>query len=155
AEGGRMIAASATAPALRGSAIAPAFSPDGRSAYFLGGYEKSKSVALFVSHDGGESFAARALDTARGAQGAARKPTHEPDDDDEDAPAGGATEPLQARNAKVVTVGEDGTVGIVLGQRGHDVYVTTDDDGRVLRFATAPEEDAEVAGWGRRIFALL
>src|SRR5262249_377429 len=31
------------------------------------------------------------------------------DDEGEDAPDGGATEPLQARNAKVVTVGEDET----------------------------------------------
>ncbi len=53
-------------PARRGApgpAITPAFSPDGRSAYFLGAHDgdTDPSLALFVSRDAGASFEERKL----------------------------------------------------------------------------------------------
>ncbi|WP_044985695.1 hypothetical protein [Sorangium cellulosum] len=63
----------AAAPTLSAPAALPAFSADGRSAYFLGYRGKDERLALFVSHDGGETFAPRSLDATGGAGAGGRR----------------------------------------------------------------------------------
>lgn len=160
-EGKRLSASLVEALNLDGSAVLPAFSPDGRSAYFLGRRSKDDRTALFVSHDGGESFSLRPLDTRSGRA----RPSTGAEEEDEDRPERGRDRDndeefddmdggYEMNDESTLTVGEDGVLGLMLlGARG-PVYLTADDDGRVLSEARPPAEDAVMGGFGRRVLAV-
>lgn len=123
------------APSLHGPAIAPAFSADGRSAYFLAEGEDDRALSLFVSHDGGASFEERSLRAAA-------------DDDDRS---------FEAASETAITVSESGTLGMLLedGGRSRDqVWVTTDADGRGARAADPPIPGAVLGGFGERVLSI-
>ncbi|WP_437601482.1 hypothetical protein WMF28_07795 [Sorangium sp. So ce590] len=146
----------AAAPTLGTPAVLPAFSADGRSAYFLGYRGKDDRLALFVSHDGGETFAPRSLDTTAAASPAPRGDGAE--DEEEDAEGGPGDRPspegLEIVEESTLRPADDGTVGLLLSERGSLTYLTADDDGRVLTVAATPTEAAALAGFGRRVVAL-
>ena len=137
---------------LAGGAQDPAFSLDGRSAYFLGKRGKDERVALFVSHDAGETFSQRPLAVTPPPAGAAQSD----DDDDADGPREHDredAESLDLDDHTFVRATEDGSVGILL-RGSQEVYVLVDDDGRILQSALAPNDRAVVAAVGRRAIAL-
>ncbi|WP_437969561.1 hypothetical protein WMF04_09770 [Sorangium sp. So ce260] len=146
----------AAAPTLGAPAVLPAFSADGRSAYFLGYRGKDERLALFVSHDGGETFAPRSLDATAAAPPAPRGDGAEDEDEDaEGGPGDGASpEGLEIVEESALRPADDGAVGLLLSERGSLTYLTADDDGRVLTVAAAPAEAAALAGFGRRVVAL-
>lgn len=122
-------------PSGLGPALAPAFSPDGRHAYFLTEGEYDRTVALFVSHDGGASFEERPLRV-------------EVDGDERT---------FEAANETSITVSESGTLGVLLedaGRSSEQVWVTTDADGRAVRAGELPIEDAVAGGFGERVLAI-
>jgi len=136
----------AAAPPIMGLPISPAFSADGKSAYFLARRAKDERLALFVSHDGGRAFAERSLasrasaDSAGGSdEGGGREPSEESFD---------------PSDLTIVRPSDDGTIGIVLTTSRGLSYLTTDDDGRVLGMTQAPVEQAMMGGYGRRVIAL-
>jgi hypothetical protein len=142
------------APQLSGVAQSAVFSIDGRSAYFLGKRGKDDRIGIFVSHDAGATFSPRALQAA-----VVTRPSRRPDDDD------GAQEPegpetLEIDENTTLSPADDGTVGLAARSHSSNVYVTTDEDGRVRAVASPPLDDegspAEVffAGYGQRVLAL-
>jgi hypothetical protein len=148
----RMVATVTEALALEGAASLPAFSVDGRSAYFLGQRIKDRRIALFVSHDGGESFSERPLKEV-----ATEKPEGDPPSD----PDRGADEEGEDRRdgyevneESSLQPGEDGAVGMVLMGEDGIVYLTADEDGRVIRAGTPPAPGAIIAGYGRRVVSI-
>lgn len=156
-EGRAMVLTPVEALNLEGPAIMPAFSVDGRSAYFLGSRSKDARLTLFVSHDGGESFAQRALEPSEPKAGArAPREDEEPEGDDEPAAreAGGAEGGYAITEDSSLKPGEDGTVGMVLAGSEGLTYITTDEDGRVRGSAPGPVSGAQLAGFGARVVAL-
>jgi hypothetical protein len=152
--GGALRARPVGAPEVADVALAPAFSEDGQSAYFLGHRGKDQRLSLFVSHDAGQSFSERALPAA--ARSAAAIGSGDQDEGEWDgdgppelAPAGGSA----------VVPGDDGVVGILMTQgdpdQGAAVYITTDEDGRSVRTSRAPTEGGVLGGFGRRTMALV
>ncbi len=122
-------------PVLDGPALAPAFSLDGRSAYFLVSAPGSETLSMYVSHDGGVSFEERSLDV---------------DADDMRAT-------FAIANETTITVSESGAVGMVLEASGDvsgTVYVTTDADGKNEQIGELPEPGAIAAGFGERVLAI-
>jgi hypothetical protein len=130
------------APGLGGSASAPAFSPDGRSAYVIGRRAKDDAFALFVSHDAGESFAERSLDRP---EGAARAASGEEAEDPIELELGEGTS---------IQVADDGTVGVTFPNAAPPVHFVADADGRVTGLATTPTREGLLAGHGRSLVAL-
>lgn len=147
------------APQLSGAALLPAFSLDGRSAYFLGHRGKDDRVNLFVSHDAGETFSPRALEVTAAVR-VSRKPRA---DDDEEPSEGEPVDTLDVDDQSTLRPGDDGVLGmLMLRSRGDYVYVTADDDGRLLQIASPPVESTDddshpamlVSGHGRRVLAV-
>jgi hypothetical protein len=145
----QLVAMGTGAPQLTGAALLPTFSFDGHSAYFLGHRGKDEKLTLFVSHDEGETFSQRSLET-RGPK-MARKPR---DYDDEEGPEEAVEDYIEVDETSAIHPGEDGTVGLMVIRYRGFTYVTTDEDGRVLHEAPLPSDDAIMAGYGRRIVAI-
>jgi hypothetical protein len=150
-----LAASSTNAPQLSGAALLPAFSPDGRSAYFLGRRGKDDRFSLFVSHDGGETFSPRSLDAPAGMKPPPRART----DDDDDTPAEpDGPETFDVDETSTLRPGDDGTIGLMLlRSRGGNAYITLDDDGRLLQVSSPPDDDTGMpimGGHGRRVVAL-
>ncbi|WP_438018942.1 hypothetical protein WMF18_07600 [Sorangium sp. So ce315] len=149
----RAAVALAAAATLGAPAALPAFSADGRSAYFLGYRGKDERLALFVSHDGGETFAPRSLDAT-----AVAAPAPADDAEDEDAEGGRgdgpSSEGLEIVEESALRPADDGAVGLLLSDRGALTYLTADEDGRLLTVAAPPAESVALAGFGRRVVAL-
>ncbi|MEO7330468.1 MAG: hypothetical protein ABI193_17975, partial [Minicystis sp.] len=137
-------------PQLSAQAQLPAFSADGHSAYFLGRRGKDDKITLFVSHDAGESFSPRPLDTPA-ARVARRVPR--PDDDEGEAEAEPTDETLEIDEGSFLRAGEDGTLGLMCTRPRGSTYLTIDEDGRVQQAAVPPTEDALITGVGRRVVA--
>lgn len=131
------------APELDQTVSAPAFSGDGRAAYVLA-RTRGGALSLFVSHDGGETFAARPLDPP----GTVRDEDSQEGDDDA---AGGG---FDVHDRTMITSGEDGTLGMLLARPTGEVWVTASDDGRQLEVAYAENEGAALAGFGKRVVAV-
>jgi hypothetical protein len=132
----------AATPALKGSALALAFTPDGRTAFAVGRRTKGTSLAVFVSHDGGRSFEGREIDQL------------EPDYDTID-PGDRYSRPPPAPMANVnsVSVGEDGTLAIVL-ESFPPALIVVDEEGRVISFSRAPPSATALGAVGTRALAI-
>ncbi|MEP7119891.1 MAG: hypothetical protein ABJE95_03230 [Byssovorax sp.] len=144
-----LVAMSPGAPQLTGAALLPTFSFDGHSAYFLGHRGKDEKLTLFVSHDEGETFSQRSLET-RGTK-TVRKPR---DYDDDEGPEEAVEDYIEVDETSAIRPGEDGTVGLMVIRYRGSTYVTTDEDGRVIHEAPLPSDDAIMAGFGRRLVAI-
>jgi hypothetical protein len=144
-----LVALSTGAPQLTGAALLPTFSFDGHSAYFLGHRGKDEKLTLFVSHDEGETFSQRSLET-RGTK-TVRKPR---DYDDDEGPEEAVEDYIEVDETSAIRPGEDGTVGLMVIRYRGFTYVTTDEDGRVLHESPLPGDDAIMAGFGRRLVAI-
>lgn len=152
-EGERVVATLSAAPTLGALAALPAFSVDGRSAYFAGYRVKDDRLALFVSHDGGETFSPRPLDQGEAmAEAAPGEPEEE--GEDLDVERGTRSEGFELTEDSALRPAEDGAVGLLVGDGGAMAYVTTDEDGRSLAVSAPPAEGAVMAGFGRRVVAL-
>lgn len=138
-EWGKHTPIAARVAGVRGLPVAPTFSVDGRSAYVLGRRTKDEQPALFVSHDGGESFAERALEAPTG--------TSDPNRLDD-----GLELPL-AEGASIQAT-EDGSLGVTLSSADPAVHLVLDEDGRLVRVASPPVDGAVMAGFGRRLVAV-
>lgn len=136
----------AAAPPLMGLPISPAFSADGKSAYFLARRAKDERLALFVSHDGGRAFAERSLSSRATSEASGGS-----EEGDEGAPN---EESFDPSDLTTVRPSDDGMIGMVLTTSRGLSYLTTDDDGRVLGMAQAPVEQAMMGGFGRRVIAV-
>ena len=154
-EGERIVATLSTASTLGALAALPAFSADGRSAYFAGYRAKDDRLALFVSHDGGETFSPRPIDRGEAAGEPARGELDDGEgDESEGEPGGTRSGSFELTEDSALRVGEDGAVGLLVGDGGAMAYVTADEDGRVLSIAAPPGQGAVMAGFGRRVLAL-
>jgi hypothetical protein len=120
------------------SAQSPAFSLDGTHAYFLGHRDKDQQLALYVSHDGGRSFASSPIAAGKRADELEQSPSWDP------------TGPSPVRS---LHPGPDGRLGIVL-QQEPPVYAVADADGRVLHLAKMPEGAMVASGAGELVLAL-
>lgn len=136
----------AAAPPLMGLPISPAFSVDGKSAYFLARRAKDERLALFVSHDGGRAFAERSL--------ASRGTSESVGGSDEAGEREPTEESFDPSDLTTVRPSDDGTIGMVLTTSRGLSYLTTDEDGRVLGMGHAPLEQAMMGGYGRRVISL-
>lgn len=145
----RLVAMGTGAPQLSGLSRLPAFSFDGHSAYFLGHRGKDEKLTLFVSHDEGETFSQRSLETP--GQKLVRRPR---DYDDDEGPEEAVEDFIEVDETSTIHPGEDGTVGLMVVRYRGFTYVTTDDDGRVLHESPLPGDDAIMAGFGRRLVAI-
>lgn len=139
----------AVAPPLMGLPISPAFSVDGRSAYFLARRAKDERLALFVSHDGGRTFTERALDARAG-----RAPTESFEEYDESSDDEPTEESLDPSDLTTLRPSDDGTLGMVLTTSRGLSYFTTDEDGRVVGVSRPPVDQAIMGGYGQRVIAL-
>lgn len=148
-ENGAITSTLAATPPLMGLPISPAFSVDGRSAYFLARRAKDEKLALFVSHEGGHAFTERALDTRAGR--VANDPGLEANESSESETS---EESFDPSDLTTVRASDDGTLGMVLTTSRGLSYLTTDEDGRVLGMSHPPVEQAILGGYGRRVIAL-
>ena len=122
----------ATAGDLTDRATSVAFARDGQAAYFFGRRAKDERIALFVSRDGGATFASRPLVAPKGAP--------QRWDVEREAP-------------RSVQAAADGSIGLVLGSHP-PAYVVADQDGRITSVARLPGGVTAVAGHGDRVLAV-
>lgn len=129
----------AATPSLADTALALAFSLDGRTAYAIGRRTKGGVLAVFVSRDGGRSFEAEDLSL----------PTGDGADSEErwESSASGV-------RIDSLVPAEDGTVGLAVSRYRSRVWVVLDETGRVLSAARAPEARALLAVAGSRALAV-
>jgi len=144
-ENGAITSTLAASPPLMGLPISPAFSVDGKSAYFLSRRAKDEKLALFVSHDGGRVFTERSLDArAKSSDGETAEPSE----------GESSEESFDPSDLTTVRPSDDGTIGMVLTTSRGLSYLTTDDDGRVLGMSQPPVDQAIMGGYGRRVLAI-
>lgn len=127
--------AAAATPALSDSALALAFSVDGRVAYALGRSTKSGQFVLYVSKDGGVTFEPEELDLS-GMR---------------DLDYGDGTETLGVVS---MVPAEDASVAVVLSRYRSRILVVTDESGRVLSVARPPASFALMAAAGARALVI-
>ncbi|MFO0761376.1 MAG: hypothetical protein U0359_33165 [Byssovorax sp.] len=149
AEGDKLTAIGTSAPQLSALRIAPVFSVDGQSAYFVGRRGKDDAAALFVSHDGGASFSPRSLDLP-GTKVVRRV---RPDDDESEGEPEVVEDALELDESSALRPGEDGSIGLVMTRGRGPAYVLLDEDGRLDRASTPPVDEATIAGAGRHVIA--
>ena len=149
-------ALASSAPQLAGPALGLAFAVDGRSAYFLGKRGKDERIGLFVSHDGGETFSPRVLQSAPTAH-----PARPPHEDDEPSEGEQPPDTFELDETSPIRPGDDGTLSLMVARtRGGVGYLTADEDGRVLQVAAPPLDedgnavDVVLSGQGKRVLAL-
>ncbi|MBN2196920.1 MAG: hypothetical protein JW751_29215 [Polyangiaceae bacterium] len=136
----------AVTPALRKTALALAFGPGGR-AYALGEWTKTGGLAVYVSTDGGRTFAPRDL------AGAERSDSGD-DEEERDEPAWRRSDEDEADFAvEDFGVGDDGSLAIVLRRWGDLTYSVMDAEGRPLSKAVLPEGADALGASGRRALA--
>lgn len=138
--------APAATPALRGSALGLAASVDGRILYAVGRRTKNGALAVYVSHDGGHRFDARDLEGL-------------PPEYLTDAFADeryGSHYQRSSDSLRVVSLraAEDGSVALVLARSSTTTLVVTDDEGRTLSVARAPDDARLVGATGTRALSI-
>ena len=138
ATGGLELSAAAT-PSLADTALALAFSLDGRVAYAIGRRTKGGVLAVFVSRDGGRSFEAQdlSLPTGDGADG----------DERWDGNVSGV-------RVDALVPAEDGSVGLSVSRYRSRVWLVLDEAGRVLSVARPPDPRALLGVAGSRALAV-
>ncbi len=133
--------APAVTPALRDGADALGISADGRIIYAVGRRTKNDALAVFVSRDGGKTFAARDIDRVE-----------LPSQDEE------VLRPWDVRKAdvRVAALGasEDGSLAVVLERDDEWQIVVTDEGGRVLAISPSPAPGARVSAVGLHALAV-
>jgi len=134
----RELAAAAT-PSLADTALALAFSQDGKVAYAIGRRTKGGVLAVFVSRDGARSFEAQdlSLPSGEGSDGEERW---------EGAAVGVRVEAL--------VPAEDGSVALAVARYRSRVWVVLDEAGRVLSVARPPDARAVLGVAGSRALAV-
>jgi hypothetical protein len=135
--------APAATPALTGVAAALATSVDGRTLYAVGRRNKSAAFAVFVSHDGGRSFAAHDIEQLA--------PDAPEEEELEDRFSYRPT--ASSLSVQSLTTAEDGTLAIVFRRFGVSTLIVTDDEGRVIGLSRAPLESALIGAAGSRALA--
>ena len=129
----------AATPTLTESALGLGFSLNGRVAYAVGRRSKTGALAIFVSHDGGKNFDVHDLDLVRA------------DSDDEDQYWEQSQSSVRVES---FAAAEDGSLSLVLNDRRGRTLIVTDEHGRLLSGAKAPDERAFLAAVGMRAFAV-
>ncbi|RYZ05981.1 MAG: hypothetical protein EOO73_17685 [Myxococcales bacterium] len=126
-------------PSLADTALALAFSQDGKVAYAVGRRTKGGVLAVFVSRDGGRAFEAQELSL----------PTGDGSDGDErwESSASGV-------RVDALVPAEDGSVGLAVSRYRSRVWLVLDEAGRVLSVARPPEPRALLAVAGSRALAI-
>jgi photosystem II stability/assembly factor-like uncharacterized protein len=125
-------------PSLSRSAFGLAFSSDGKTAYAVGRRSKGESLAVFVSHDGGDTFEAHDVDALTF-----------PDQDEMRT-----RRRLSDIDVESLAPSEDGTMAIVVNRRGTRYWLVVDDDGRLSALAKPPVEGMRLGAAGQRGLAL-
>lgn len=125
-------------PSLADVPQALAFSADGKTAYLVGRRTKTGRFALFVSRDGGKSFEPEDLDLVPFA----------PDEDDV------SVDRTASSRVEALSPAEDGAVAIVFASYGRRVLVVTDERGKLLSSAEAPEARSLLGASGLRAISI-
>jgi hypothetical protein len=129
--GGRAGLEAVSASALEETALALAFSADGRTAYAIGQRTKSDALFVFVAPELARGFAAREISQLETASSAG---------------------PRQVRS---LAAARDGQLSLVLGQSsGADQLVILDANGRTLSNSSGPMEVAALGAYGNRALAI-
>lgn len=119
-------------PSLVRSAYDLSFSLDGKTLFAVGRRFKSDSLAVFVSHDGGNTFDAHDVEALRIPQ------------DEDDARAR-----VRADNpVKFIGAGADGTTSVVVTLSGHQSWLVVDDDGRPVSLVKPPIPNGRIGAAG-------
>jgi len=130
-DAGRTVAlVPAAVPSLAGAALGLGYSMDGRTLYAIGTRSKGESLAIFVSHDAGESFEPRDVESLSAA-------------------SGGGPGTLESMAAA-----EDGTMSFVVSTRAGRAWLVADDDGRVVAASKPPIPTARLGAAGQRALAI-
>ena len=134
----RDVVAAAT-PSLADTALALAFSLDGKVAYAVGRRTKGGVLAIFVSRDGGRSFEAQDLSL----------PTGDGSDSEERWESN-----VSGVHVDALVPAEDGSVGLSVSRYRSRVWLVLDEAGRVLSVARPPETRAFLGVAGSRAIAV-
>jgi len=135
----RVLSALAAAPSLAETAHALTFSNDGKTAYAVGRRTKTSRFALFVSQDAGAHFESEELDLGQIA-------SEDSEDDFVERSPGTRVDSLSAA--------EDGAVAVTFAHYGRRTLVVTDERGKQLSSAEAPEGHSLLSASGLRALAL-
>ncbi len=138
AKSGLELSAAAT-PSLADTALALAFSLDGRVAYAVGRRTKGGVLAVFVSRDGGRNFEAQDLSL----------PTGDGSDGDERWEGN-----VSGVRIDALVPAEDGSVGLAVSRYRSRVWLVLDEAGRVLSVARPPDPRALLAVAGSRALSV-
>ena len=129
----------AATPSLADTALALAFSVDGRVAYAVGRRTKGGVLAIFVSRDAGRSFEAQDLSL----------------------PTGDGSESEERWESNVTGVridalvpAEDGSVGLAVSRYRSHVWLVLDETGHVLSVARPPDPRGQLGVAGSRALAV-
>ncbi len=146
-EGGRVDVVEGTAAQIeQGSARSPALSPDGRVAYILARARRDGRRSLFVSRDGGRTYAQRKLEMVQGSGW---------DDADEAEIATSEVERMLSIPERAeLTVDEAGTIGLLCDSGSGPIWATLDSDGRVQSSGRPSEGSLQLGGFGSRVLAI-
>jgi hypothetical protein len=130
----------------QGSARSPALSPDGRVAYVLARTRRDGRRSLFVSRDGGRTYAQRKLEMIQGSGW---------DDADESESQGSDVERMLSIPERAeLTVDESGTLGLLCDSGNGPIWATLDSDGRVQSSGRPSDGSLQLGGFGSRVLAV-
>lgn len=126
-------------PSLADTALALAFSQDGRVAYAVGRRTKGGGLSIFVSRDGGHNFEAQDLSIPSG-----------------DASEGEERWESGAVGARIdaLVPAEDGSVALSISRYRSRAWLVLDETGRVLSVAKPPDARALIGVAGSRALAV-
>lgn len=130
----------AATPSLADTALALAFSQDGRIVYAVGRRTKGGVLAMFVSRDGGRSFEAQDL----GLSGSDAS-------DNEERWDGGNSFSVKV---DALVPAEDGSVALAVSRYRTRSWLVLDENGRVLSVARPPDPRAILGVAGSRALAV-
>jgi len=141
---------------LRGVPIAPAFSVDGSTLYFLGRRAKGQDPSIFRSDDAGATWTSRALLRKTAGDDDDDRPHFESDDGEHWE--GHAPSPGQRRVDLIaeepLSVDADGALGVVVETPSGRALLSAGADGEVRAVSQPPDSSALFAAHGRRSLAV-
>ncbi len=129
----------AATPSLADTALAVAFSLDGRFAYAVGRRTKGGVLAIFVSRDAGRSFEAQdlSLPTGDGSESEERWEGN-----------------VSGVHIDALVPAEDGSVGLAVSRYRSHVWLVLDETGHVLSVARPPDPRGQLGVAGSRALAV-